>query len=250
MAAYCGTRLKVWDFNPVTMQRSNGRIQANPPNNLREDLPQWSHTTPNKFFACARSVLYEITIPAGTSTTWSNSSIRDFRQLMGAQANDPTDYCTQISVSQDDSVFAFHYYINSMVRGSSPINAIRTQSAWDRRTRQSMKWKSISPVAGGECCFPTKIWDTMAQVPIIPTTVTQDDFVHRALGSGVAYTGCASQRICVRNLATANTVTPIISGGWEYDSGTRDDHFSLTNGSTDLLSCRFRKNAEATQLPR
>ena len=94
VAAYCNNRLKVWDFNPNTMQRSNPRIQSNPPANLREDLPQWSRLTSNKFYACARAVLYEITIPAGSSTVWSNSIVRDFGSVIGAQATDPTDYCT------------------------------------------------------------------------------------------------------------------------------------------------------------
>ena len=104
-------RLKVWDFNAASMTRSNVRIQGNPPPGLREYEAQWSRSAPNKFYAVGLTSLYEITIPDGSSTTWGNTLIRDFGTEFVA------DYITQMSVSDNDDVFAFHYVKNGVSTG-------------------------------------------------------------------------------------------------------------------------------------
>lgn len=71
-------RFKVWDFHAATMTHSNGRVQENRPAGLQDYAVQWSRTVPNKFYSVGLGALYEITIPDGASTTWTNTVIRDF----------------------------------------------------------------------------------------------------------------------------------------------------------------------------
>ncbi len=174
VAALCnfsGTyRLKVWDFNAATMGRSNGRIQSNAPSGLRYSDVQWSRTTYNKFYACSVSTMYEVTIPDGTSTTWTNTPIRDFAPEIGSG-----NQCRQGSISINDDVFVFHYSTGYL--------------AWKRSTNTVLLRVANPSVNEVEidksgrylvyCCTPSVVWDLQATPSPTSTPVTNQDFVHR-----------------------------------------------------------------------
>ncbi|MBK9307114.1 MAG: hypothetical protein IPM58_08505 [Nitrospira sp.] len=235
-------RLKVWDFNAALMTRSNGRIQANPPPGLREYEAQWSRTSPNKFYAVALKALYEITIPNGSSTTWTNTLIRDFgADFVGS-------YITQMSVSDNDDVFAFHYVNNNgvstgymaykrstdtillNVSDEGSINEVEI----DKSGRYLVSLKSNTTK-------DLHVWDLQS----LPTRTTVESllwFSHRAMGNGIVGTSCNTRRLCVRNLATPNSVTFLLPrDSWSY--ATQQDHFAMP-GSDDawMVGTRFHIN--------
>jgi hypothetical protein len=231
------SRAKVWDFNAATLTHSNGRIQANPPSGFQEYDIQWSHLSPDKYYGCGNKVLYEITIPAGTSTTFKNTIVRNFA------ADFTGTNCTQISMSEDDDVFAFRTnggafiaYKRSTdtillnVQGSPGSGTVLDEVEIDKSGRYLVV-----------CCKPSHVYDLQA-TPITNTTITNKDFVHRAMGNGIVVSGGGSGNLVKRNLATPNIVTTILGSGWSYS--TRQDHFSLNGSDQWFMGCRYRTNAE------
>ena len=241
-------RFKVWDFNAATMTRSNGRIQANPPPGLREYEAQWSRTAPNKFYAVGLKALYEITIPDGSSTTWTNTLIRDFG------ANVVGSYITQMSVSDNNDVFAFHYVNNEVSTGyivykrstdtillnvsnEGTINEVEI----DKSGRYLVSLKSTRNQ-------DLHVWDLQS----IPARTTVDDllwFSHRAMGNRIVGSSCNYRRLCMRNLATPNSVTFLLpQDSWAYY--TQDDHFAMPGGNDAwIVGTRFHINGGSVVNP-
>ncbi len=241
-------RLKVWDFNAASMTRWNGRIQANPPPGLREYEAQWSRTAPNKFYAVGLKSLYEITIPDGSSTTWANTLIHDFgTDFVG-------NYITQMSVSDNDDVFAFHYVSNKVSTGyivykrstdtillnvgdEGSINEVEI----DKSGRYLVSLKANVTKA-------LHVWDLQGT----PTRTTVDDllwFSHRAMGNGTVGTSCNTRRLCMRNLATPNSVTFLLPrDSWAYY--TQSDHFAMPSGNDAwMVGTRFHINGGSVVSP-
>lgn len=226
IAAQCRVgpmRLKVWDFNAATMTRSNGRIQSNEPAGAQGYFTQWSRTTSNKFTVCAQLNLVEVTIPTGTSTVWTNKILHNFAaDFPGAT------YVTQHSVSNNDNVFAV-------------ISNTGGYAVWKRSTNSillkvpnSANLNEVEIDKSGRYLVVTQsgvtvVWDLQAgptPTQILPTLY----FNHRAMGSGKVGSSCNYRRLCVRNLATPNTVAFILPEfSWPYY--TQDDHFSMPGGS-------------------
>ncbi len=227
-------RLKVWDFNATTLTRSNGRIQANPPGGLQEYGAQWSRTTANKYFACGGPILYEITIPSGTSTTWTNTVVRDFSSIIGGG-----NHCTQNSVSNNDDVHAFHYegggtrgYVayrrstNTVLvhQVASDINEVEID--------KSGRYLVVLRDSGGS------VWDL--QVGPTQTAITNETFNHRAMGSGMVASRCGSgSRMCARQLATPNTVTYLGPVGSDPFGSNYGEHFSLVGPDQWVFVTRY-----------
>lgn len=244
IAALCTAgynRFKIWDFNAGTMTRSNGRIQANPPSGFQEYGVQWSHTVYNKFYGVGGKTLYEITIPDGGSTTWTNTAIRDFTGVISGST------ITQMSMSANNDVFAFHYT-------SPPSSGF---VAYKRSTNTVL----LHVVGGGGssldeveidksgrylvvCCSPSRVYDLQA-TPITNATITNNDFFHRAMGSGFVISHGSSNNLIKRSLATPNTVTTILSSGWSYSN--TQDHYSLTGSDNWMMSCRYSTNGQTVE---
>lgn len=243
VAAVCNVspkRFKVWDWNQSTNTRSNPRIQSNPPSGYREVSARWSNKWNNKTFACANRVLYEVTIPDGTSTTWTNTIVRDFSTEIGGTA---TDYCEQVSLSQDDDVFAMHYVISGSPAGylvykrSTNTVLLNVTSAAVDEVEIDKSGTYLVVSNGG---FSASVWN-LSGTPT-ETVVTVEGFNHRAMGNGMMVTACSTAALCKRNLATPNSVTTILASGWSY--ATQQDHLSMTGVSDDwVLSCRYHTNA-------
>ncbi len=227
IAAQCrvgvSRRLKVWDFNASTMTRSNGRIQSNLLTGAQEYFTQWSRITSNKFTVCAQMNLAEVTIPTGTSTIWTNKVLHNFTaEFPGATK------VTQHSVSNNDDVFAVMSNIGGYAVWKRSTNSILLKVTnvtdldeveIDKSGRYLVVRRSGS----------TAVWDLQAgptQTQVTPTL----SFVHRAMGNRIVGNSCNYRRLCVRNLATPNTVTFILPRDlWAYY--TQDDHFAMPGGS-------------------
>lgn len=235
-------RFKVWDFNAATMTLSNGRIQANPPPGLREYEAQWSRISPNKFYAVGLKALYEITIPDGAGTTWTNTLIRDFgADFVGS-------YITQMSLSDNEDVFAFHY-VNSNGVGTGYMVYKRSTDTILLNVSDEGTINEVEIDKSGRYLVSLKanatkdlhVWDLHGT----PSRTTVDDllwFSHRAIGNGFVATGCNTRRLCMRNLATPNSVTFLLPrDSWSY--ATQQDHFAMP-GSNDawMVGTRFHIN--------
>ncbi len=220
-------RFKVWDFNAATMTRSNGRIQANPPPGLREYEAQWSRTSPNKFYAVGLKALYEITIPDGTNTTWTNTLIRDFgADVVGS-------YITQMSVSDNDDVFAFHYVNHGVSTGyiayKRSTDTILLNVSNEGTINEVEIDKSGRYLVSLKNNGDLHVWD-LHEAPIRTTVTSTLFFNHRAMGNGVVASGCNTRRLCMRNLATPNSVSFLLpANSWSY--ATQQDHFAMPGGS-------------------
>lgn len=233
-------RFKVWDFNAATMTRSNGRIQANQPLGLREYEAQWSRTSPNKFYAVGLKVLYEITIPDGTSTTWTNTLIRDFGpDVVGS-------YITQMSVSDNDDVFAFHYVNDGVSTGyiayRRSTNTILLNVSDEGTINEVEIDKSGRYLVSLKDSGPLHVWD-LQDTPIRTTVTPELFFNHRAMGKGIVGSSCNTRRLCVRNLATPTVVMTFLlpTNSWSY--ATQQDHFAMPGGNDDwIVGTRFHIN--------
>ena len=239
-------RWKIWDWNSKTNTRSNPRIQSNPPAGLQEYFAIWSHTAYNKFVACAGRALYEVTVPDGASTTFTNTVIRDFAAEIGGTTS---DYCTQVSVSNDDDVFAMHYVVSGTATGylvyRRSTNTVLLQVGNEGTINEVEIDKSGRYLVALKSGGVLDVWDLQAGGGPAETRVTTDSFNHRAMGNGRVVSGCLTRRLCIRNLATPNTVTGILPDeAWSYAS--QQDHFSMIGHSDSwLLSCRYHDNGGA-----
>ncbi len=216
-------RFKVWDFNASTMTRSNGRTQSNPITGAQEYFPQWSRTTSNKFTVCAQMNLVEVTIPDGTSTVWTNKILHSFTiDFPGATS------VTQHSVSNNDDVFAvmsntggyavWRRSTNSILLKVTNVTGLNEVEI-DKTGRYLVVRRSGA----------TAVWDLQVgptQTQVSPTLA----FSHRAMGNRIVGSSCNYRQLCVRNLATPNTVTFILPrDSWAYY--TQDDHFGMPSGT-------------------
>ena len=227
IAAQCkvgvSPRLKVWDFNATTMTRSNGRIQSNEPAGAQGYFTQWSRTTSNKFTVCAQLNLVEVTIPTGSSTVWTNKVLHNFAaDFPGAT------YVTQHSVSNNDDVFAVMSNTGGYAVWKRSTNSILlkvTNSTNLDEVEIDKSGRYLAVFRSGV----TAVWDLQVgptQTQIAPTLY----FNHRAMGNRIVGSSCNYRRLCIRNLATPNSVTYILPEfSWPYY--TQDDHFSMPSGS-------------------
>ncbi len=216
-------RLKVWDFNASTLTRSNGRIQSNEPTGAQVYFTQWSRTTSNKFTICAQMNLFEVTIPDGTSTTWTNRTLHNFA------ADFPSaTYVTQHSVSNNDDVFAVMSNTGGYAVWRRSTNSILLKVTNETNLDEVEIDKSGRYLVVRKTGV-TAIWDLQAG-PTLTQVMPTLAFSHRAMGNRIVGSSCNYRRLCVRNLATPNTVTFILPRDlWAYY--TQDDHFAMPAGS-------------------
>ena len=229
-------QFKVWDFNATTMTHSNGRIQSNRPPGLQGYGAQWSRTASDKFYAVGLKALYEITIPGGSSTTWTNTLIRDFG------ANFVGDYITQMSVSDNADVFAFHYVKSGVSTGyiayQRSTNTILLNVSNEGTINEVEIDKSGRYLTALKDSGDLDVWDLQAGPTSIQVTPTLS-YNHRGNGNRVVGSSCNVRRVCVRNLATPNSVTFLLpADSWSY-STHQQDHESLTGPDAWLTASRF-----------
>ena len=238
IAAQCkvgvSRRLKVWDFNATTMTRSNGRIQSNESAGAQGYFTQWSRTTSNKFTVCAQMNLVEVTIPAGTSTIWTNRILHNFTtDFPGATS------VTQHSVSNNDDVFAVMSNTGGYAVWKRSTNVILLKVTSSTNLNEveidkSGRYLVVLKDDGGGL----SVWDLQAgptQTQVSPTLF----FNHRAMGNRIVGSSCNYRRLCVRNLATPNSVT-FIRPAYSWPYYTQDDHFSMPGGSDAwMIASRF-----------
>lgn len=241
IAANCrvgSKRFKIWDFNPTTMVRSNPRIQANPPSGMQEYGAIWSHTNASKFYSCANKAIYEVTVPVGASTTFTNTIVRNFA------ADFTGTSCTQLSMSDNDDVFAFHTSGGAFIAYKRSTNTIllNVQGSPGSGTQLDEVEIDKSGRYLVVCCDPSHVYDLQATPSITNTVITAQDSHHRAMGSGIMVNTGSSSNLVRRSLATPNTVTTILTG-WSYS--TTQDHFAMSGSDSWLMACRYRTNAEA-----
>ncbi len=242
IAAQCriGSMLtKVWDFNAATMTHSNGRLQSNPPDGTQGHFTQWSRSTYNKFTICAKMSLVEVTIPDGTSTTWTNTILHNFSaDFPGAT------YVTQHSVSSDDNVFALMSDTGSYAVWRRSTNSILLKVTNEGPLDEVEIDKSGRYLMALKDSQRLDVWDLQAG-PTETQVSPNLGFGHRAMGDGIVAGSCNYSRLCVRNLATPNSVNFLLpSDSWAYD--IQQDHFSMPGGSDAwMIATRYSLNGGA-----
>ena len=236
-------RFKVFDWDSTTNTASNGRIQANPIAGYQDYQAHWSRISPNKVYACTDRALYEVTIPSGSSTTWTNTLVKDLSATIGGSAS---DYCEQISVSYNDDVFAMHYNVSGTKTGylvyKRSTDTVLLNVNNEGTINEVEIDKSGRYLASLKDSGQLHVWD-LTGTPS-RTTVTVNPFNHRGMGYGIVISDCLTRALCTRNLASPNTVTKILPDeSWSY--AIQGDHLSMV-GMTDawMLSCRFGANNE------
>lgn len=239
--ALCNTgtnRMKVWDFNAATMARSNPRYQANRPTSLQDGQVQWSRTAYNIFYGTAVKSLYEITIPDGTSTTWTNTLIRDF------SAECACTTISQLSISSDNDIFAFHYVTSGTANGYIAYKRSNNTILLNVNNEGTINEVEIDKSGRYLVALKTgnvlHVWD-LNGTPARTTVTTANFFNHRGMGNGIVISsdGDNSKKLVTRNLATPNTVTALTANGtWTY--GTNNDHFSMIGPDGWMLATRYK----------
>ncbi|MBS0154452.1 MAG: WD40 repeat domain-containing protein [Nitrospira sp.] len=216
-------RTKVWDFNAETMTISNGRLQSNEPTGAQGYFTQWSRITPNKFTICAQTKLIEVTIPDGSSTTWTNTTLHDFSTDFPG-----VSYVTQHSVSSDDDVFAVMSNTGGYAVWKRSTNSILLKVTNETNLNEVEIDKSGHYLVALQNDTTLHVWNLQAGPT--ETKVTVQPFNHRAMGNGIVGSGCETRRLCVRKLATPNSVTSLLpADSWSY--ATQQDHFSMPGDS-------------------
>ncbi len=231
-------RFKVWDFNATTMTRSNGRIQENRAPGLQDYGAQWSRTSPNKFYAVGLKALYEVTIPDGSSTTWTNTKIRDFG------ADFVGDHITQMSMSDNADVFAFHYVKSGVSTGyivyQRSTNDVLLNVNNEGTINEVEIDKSGRYLVSVKKDGPQDVWDLQAG-PRKTRLDSDKTLSHRGMGKPIAGQACNTRRVCVRNLATPNSLTFLLpSSSWAYY--TQNDNVSMTGPDTWVTFSRYPKS--------
>lgn len=236
-------RFKVWDWDSGANTASNGRIQANPVAGFQDYQAHWSRLSPDTVYSCAGRAIYQVTIPSGSSTTWTNTLVKDLSSAIGGGGS---DYCEQLSVSSNDDVFAAHYNVGGTKTGylvyKRSTDTVLLNVNTDGTINEVEIDKSGRYLAVRTAAAATYVWD-LDGTPT-KTTVTVSPFNHRGMGYGVVVSDCLTRALCIRNLATPNSVQKILPDeSWSY--AVQDDHFSLVGISdTWMLSCRFSDNNE------
>lgn len=231
-------RTKVWDFNAETMTLSNGRFQSNAPAGAQGYFTLWSPTTPNKFTICAQMTLIEVTIPDGTSTTWTNKTLHDFT----ADFPDASSV-TQHSVSNDDNVFAVMSNTGSYAVWRRSTDSILLKVTNETELNEVEIDKSGRYLVVLQTNETLNVWDLQAKPT--ETKVTTQPFNHRAMGKGIVSSACETRRLCVRSLATPNSVTFLLpANSWSY--AIQQDHFSMPrNNDTWMVGTRYATNGQS-----
>ena len=241
IAAQCRSdymRTKVWDFNVATMTLSNGRVQSNEPAGAQGYFTLWSPTIHNKFTICAQMKLIEVTIPDGTSTTWTNKTLHDFT----ADFPDASSV-TQHSVSNDDNVFAVMSNTGGYAVWKRSANSILLKATSGSDLNEVEIDKSGRYLVALQNDHSVNVWDLQAGPT--RTKVTTQPFNHRAMGNGIVSSGCEARRLCVRNLATPNSVTFLLpADSWSY--AVQQDHFAMPrNSDTWMVGTRYATNGQS-----
>jgi WD40 repeat protein len=231
-------RTKVWDFNPTSMTRSNGRVQSNEPEGAQGYFTLWSPTTPNKFTICAQMKLIEVTIPDGTSATWINTILHDFTSDFP-----DASFVTQHSVSNDDNVFAVMSNTGGYAVWKRSTNAMLLKVTNETDLNEVEIDKSGRYLVALQNDKTLNVWDL--QTRPTETKVTTQPFIHRAMGNGIVGSGCETRRLCVRNLATPNSVTFLLpTNSWSY--AVQQDHFSMPrNSDAWMVGARYATNGQS-----
>jgi WD40 repeat protein len=236
VAAMCRVgymRTKVWDFDAQTMTISNGRLQSNEPPGAQGYFTQWSRTTSNRFTICAQTKLMEVTIPDGTSTMWTNTTLHDFStDFPGAT------YVTQHSVSGDDDVFAVMSNTGSYAVWKRSTNSILLKVTNETNLNEVEIDKSGRYLAALQNNGTLNVWDLRVG-PTETQIAPELYFNHRAMGNGTVGSSCNTRRLCLRNLATPNAVSFLLPAkSWPYF--TQNDHFSMPGDSDDwMIASRY-----------
>lgn len=231
-------RTKVWDFDAATMTRSNGRFQANAPAGAQGYFTLWSPTAPNKFTICAQMKLVEVTIPDGTATTWTNTTLHDFTDDFPDASS-----VTQHSVSNDDNVFAVMSNTGSYAVWKRSTNSILLKVTNETNLNEVEIDKSGRYLVALQNDKTLNVWDLHAEPT--ETKVTAHPFNHRAMGNGIVSSGCETRRLCMRNLATPNSVTFLLpTNAWSY--AVQQDHFAMPrNNDTWMVGTRYATNGQS-----
>lgn len=253
VAALCtvGTnRFKLFDFDTTTMTRSNGRVQSNPPEGFQDYYALWSRTATDKFYGCAGLTLYEITVPPGSTTTWTNTVVHDFQgDIPGADG--VNDYCTQQTISDDDNIFAFHYVLNGASEGyivyrRSPaaiLLHVQHETPDEVEIDKSGRWLVT-------CCHTTgtaKVWDLNNSPPTYFDITDYEPPFHRAMGSGFMVQACKTQTMCRRNFTNPTVLVKLLPDE-ALTTANRGMHYSLRGSDKWVLISYYKSDPLADEV--
>lgn len=242
-------RARFYDFTPGSCTvNTTGYLLSSAPAGLQEYGMTWSRTDPDLIYGVGNYNLYEITVPAGTSST-----LKTFTGLGHSGG-----YVTQMSMSDDADVFGM------LFQGGTPSGSgyVFWKRSTDTVLMSSANVTSLDEVAvdksgtyglimyaGGTA----EVW-TLATATQVGTDLTGNNgFNHRDAGKcgftngGIFTHRPANTSLGYRTCAAPTTITDLLPGmttPWSYSS--QQDHFSM-QASNDLwaLASRYHTSGGA-----
>lgn len=241
VAALCTVgfgRFKVWDFDPVTMQRTNGRYDQVDIPNMQYYQAHWSHVSPDVYYSCARRVLYATTIPTDGSAVFAHTIVKDFSADIGG-SDSAGVYCTEPTIDDHDEVFSVRFHNPDAGTDGYIVYRRSTDTILRFVTDANVDFNEVHIDKTGRylrvCCYTdASVWDLVTG---INTPVTVQPWVHGALGRGIsidAGTG-AGHKLYSRSLSMPNSPVEILS---DWGALNTDYHFSITGDDALVFICR------------
>jgi hypothetical protein len=241
-------KLKVWDFNATTMTASNGVVMPQTVAGIQSTGTQFSHTDPDKMLvSCASGTPgSEISkIYSYKPSTQAFTLIKDLTATAVANGG-AGSYFFQMSVSDDDDIFAGHVEspgggVGYIVYKQSTDTILLNQSGITCNEVSIDKSGRYLWVVGGSP--DATVWDLQGGPSSTTVTTEISAGQHYALGSGWDLMhSMSSGRIGKRNLASPNGgVTALVATNkWVYGgAGSQQDHYSATGSDTWVLGSRY-----------
>lgn len=215
------SRAKIFNFDATNFQASGGTFISNTPAGLQEYSLMWSQTNPDLIYGVGQYNLYEINVATGASTT-----LRSF-----ASEGHSGGWITQPTMSHDANIFAASFAGGS---GSGYVCWRRSDNTILKEVTSGLNLDEVQVDKSGRYLVIVfndgndEVWDLSTSPATLVGTPTQSagtGFWHRDCGSGTLFSAYGGAGLGYRNLATPNTVTPLIPGYWSYS--TQQDHFSM-----------------------
>jgi hypothetical protein len=234
-------RLKIWDFNPATMVRSNGIVMPQTYGGLQFTGTQFSSIDADKMFVARANSSFS-GIYSYKPSTQAFTLIKDLTSVVQATGG-ANSYLFQMTVSTDDNVFAGH--IMGGTQAGYLVYRASTDTVLLNRTISAINEVSIDK--SGRYLWVVKgsghsVWDLNAG-PTETTVTGLPNGTHHAIGNAANLMCTASgSSLGRRNFSAPNTVITLLgSGVWAY--GQQSDHFSATGPDAWAAGSRYHLTA-------
>lgn len=221
-------KLKVWDWNPTTMQATNGIVMPQFSAGIQFTGTQFSRLDPDKVW-CAIANTSISMIYTYKPSNQTNALVKDFSAYLHANYG-PSAYLFQMSISDDENIFAGH--VENGTTGGYIV--------W--RKSDDTYLETITGVTMNECHVDKSgayVWVATSTQNIVRDVTLHSNTVLSGLSVGTHYGAQTRQFFCAgssntmakRPAASPNSETKLLPNNtWSY--ATQQDHWSV-NGPDD-----------------